>query len=381
MNEFVMPSVNLFGEKSIEELGNLVRQCDGNNVLIITDHNLTNCGITEKIIKVLVQNNILWYCFDQVQANPTKRNVQQALDVFTKNNCNVIIGLGGGSPNDCAKAVSILAANAGCIEDYVGFNQSKRQGIPLIAINTTAGTASEISRAYLITDEEKHKKLICKDIHALPIASINDPELMTGLPKAVTAATGMDALTHAVESYVCNNSYLLTKEIAASAIRLVFENLREVISDPLNIELRKNMIYAQSLAGMAFCNSGVGLAHAVAHALGAMYNMPHGLCTAMVLPGVMEINCAVSEELYGKLGKILFPNHDCQTWKEWAGVFIKEVQQLSNDVGTAQKLSKFGITENNITAIAEQAMQDGNIGRNPIMPSKKQIEQLLRNIL
>lgn len=381
MNEFIMPPINLFGERSIEELGNLVRQCKGNNVLLITDNNLTSCGITGRIEAVLAKEKLVWSCYDQVQPNPTKNNVQEALDVFREKKCNVIIGLGGGSPNDCAKAVSILAANGGRIEDYVGFNRSRRQGIPLIAINTTAGTASEISRAYLITDEEKQEKLICKDIHALPKASVNDPELMAGLPSTVTAATGMDALTHAVESYVCNNSYPLTKAIAVSAMRLVFENLREVIADPGNMDLRKNMIYAQTMAGMAFCNSGVGLAHAVAHALGAAYHMPHGLCTAMVLPGVMEINRAVSEELYGQLGKSLFPDHDCHTWAKWADVFQAEVLRLSTEVGTAQRLSHFGITQKDLPDIAERAMRDGNIGRNPVMPSKKQVEELIRMIL
>lgn len=381
MNEFVMPPINLFGEGSVKELGNLVRQCNGSKALLITDKNLTVCGISGKIEEVLEKEKILWCSYNQVQPNPTKKNVQEALELFKENDCDIIIGLGGGSPNDCAKAVSILAANGGRIEDYVGLNKSGLQGIPLIAMNTTAGTASEISRAYLITDEEKQEKLICKDIHALPRASVNDPELMTGLPPAVTAATGMDALTHAAESYVCNNSYPLTKEIAVSAMRLVFENLREVLAEPHNLELRKNMIYAQSMAGMAFCNSGVGLAHALAHALGAVYHMPHGLCTAMVLPGVIELNRTVSEEGYGQLGKLLFPANGCQTTTEWAEVFHNEVLRLSRDVGTARRLSEFGIVESGLEDIAERALRDGNIGRNPMLPSKEQMKELLRKIL
>lgn len=382
MKEFVMPAINLFGEESIRQLGSLVDQCKGSRALLVTDRNLVNCGIASRIEAVLEEQNIFWKRYDGVQPNPTKKNVYEAVDMLKEYQCDVIIGLGGGSPNDCSKAVSILAVNGGKVEDYEGLNRSGKQGVPLITVNTTAGTASEISRAYLITDEEKHEKIICKDIHALPFASINDPELMVSLPSHVTAATGMDALTHAVESYVCNNSYGLTRELAVSAIRLIFLNLREVIADPGNLGLRRQMIYAQSLAGMAFCNSGVGLAHAIAHALGASYGMPHGLCTAMVLPGVIRINREISEALYADLGRILFPER-CREREEQthADVFLEEVIRLSEDVGTAKRLSAFGAKEEELEEIAKKAMRDGNIGRNPIMPSKEQIIDLLREIL
>lgn len=382
MKEFVMPAINLFGEESIRQLGSLVNQCKGSRVLLITDRNLVNCGIASRIEAVLDGQDIFWKRYDGVQPNPTKKNVYEAVEILKEYRCDVIVGLGGGSPNDCSKAVSILAANGGKVEDYEGLNRSGKQGVPLITVNTTAGTASEISRAYLITDEEKHEKIICKDIHALPFASINDPELMVSLPSHVTAATGMDALTHAVESYVCNNSYGLTKELASSAIRLVFSNLRQVIADPENLGLRRQMIYAQSLAGMAFCNSGVGLAHAIAHALGASYGMPHGLCTAMVLPGVIRINRKVSEALYADLGRIAFPER-CRERKEQtcADIFLEEVIRLSQDVGTAKRLASYGAKEDELEDVAKKAMKDGNIGRNPIMPSKEQIIDLLREIL
>ncbi|MDE5908493.1 MAG: iron-containing alcohol dehydrogenase [Lachnospiraceae bacterium] len=382
MKEFVMPSINLFGEESIQQLSSLIEQCKGSRVLLITDGNLVKCGISSRIEGVLDGQDIFWKRYDGVQPNPTKKNVYEAVNMLKEHQCDVIIGLGGGSPNDCSKAVSILAVNGGKVEDYEGLNRSDKPGVPLITVNTTAGTASEISRAYLITDEEKHEKIICKDIHALPVASINDPELMVSLPSHVTAATGMDALTHAVESYVCNNSYGLTRELASSAIRLVFSNLREVIKDPGNLGLRRQMIYAQTLAGMAFCNSGVGLAHAIAHALGATYGMPHGLCTAMVLPGVIRINRKVSEELYADLGRMLFGKR-CREMEvqACADIFLEEVIRLSEEVGTAKRLSAFGAKEEELEDIAGKAMRDGNIGRNPIMPSKEQMIELLKEIL
>lgn len=382
MKEFVMPSINLFGEQSIQELGNLIRMCNGKRVLLVTDKNLVDCGISARVEEVLDAEAILWKRYDGVRQNPTKENVYEAIEMAKKWCCDIVIGLGGGSPNDCAKAISVLFVNGGAVEDYTGFNRSVKPGLPLIAINTTAGTASEISRAYLVSDEEKQEKLICKDIHALPFASINDPELMVGLPAHVTAATGMDALTHAVESYVCNNSYGLTRELAAAAVRLVFDNLRKVLEEPENLNLRKQMIYAQSLAGMAFCNSGVGLAHSIAHALGAAYGLPHGLCTAMALPGVIRLNKSVSEALYAQLGRMLFPKQsDLPDDSGWADLFLEEMIHLSHDVGTDKRLSEFGIKEEELEAVAEKAMHDGNIARNPIMPTKEQVMDILREML
>lgn len=382
MKEFVMPSINLFGEQSIQELGNLIRMCNGKRVLLVTDKNLVDCGISARVEEVLDAEAILWKRYDGVRQNPTKENVYEAIEMAKKWCCDIVIGLGGGSPNDCAKAISILFVNGGAVEDYTGFNRSVKPGLPLIAINTTAGTASEISRAYLVSDEEKQEKLICKDIHALPFASINDPELMVGLPAHVTAATGMDALTHAVESYVCNNSYGLTRELAAAAVRLVFDNLRKVLEEPENLNLRKQMIYAQSLAGMAFCNSGVGLAHSIAHALGAAYGLPHGLCTAMALPGVIRLNKSVSEALYAQLGRMLFPKRsDLPDDSGWADLFLEEMIHLSHDVGTDKRLSEFGIKEEELEVVAEKAMHDGNIARNPIMPTKEQVMEILREML
>ena len=377
-----MPHLNLFGEGCLSGLPDLIRQCGGSRILLITDANLVKCGISAKVEEVLESAGYGFVRYDGVKPNPSKENVYEAVELLKAEHCDAIIGLGGGSPNDCSKAVSIIGANGGEIEDYIGFNMSSRPGIPLITINTTAGTASEISRSYLISDEEKHVKLICKDMHSLAFASINDPLLMVSLPRKVTAETGMDALTHAVESYVCNNSYPLSKELAAAAIAMVFANLRKALENPSDIAVRDNMICAQSLAGMAFCNSGVGLDHSISHALGAMFGLPHGLCTAIVLPAVIKLNMTAAEGLYAELAERIFAS-ECAGLDSHgrALVFLSNVEKLSQDVGTSHRLSEYGISEKDIPEIASKTLADGNIGRNPFMPDREQIESLLASIL
>lgn len=382
MKEFVVPAINRFGAGSIQDICELAKLKGLKKALVVTDGNLVKCGIAARLEQVLTAGGIPYVLFADVQPNPTKQNVNDALAAYHAGACDFIVGLGGGSPNDCAKGCSILATNGGKLEDYEGGNRSKLPGAPIIAVNTTAGTASEISRAYLISDEEKKEKIICKDINALPVASINDPELMVGLPAGVTAATGMDALVHAVESYVCNNSYLLTREMAVSACRLVFTGLREVLATPTSIELREQMIYAQSLAGMAFCNSGVGIAHSLAHALGATYHLGHGLCCAIMLPGVIRYNLRGARARYSELGRALFPARCAvQDDETCAGIFLEEVERLSEDVGTKVPLAQLGVKEADLHEVAEKALRDGNTGRNPIAPTLEDLVDILRQTI
>jgi alcohol dehydrogenase len=380
MNEFVMPHLNKFGAKCINEIASIAIENKLNKALIITDNNLQEIGISNKITKILCDANLQYATYAKVQQNPTKENVYEAFELYRDENCDFIIGLGGGSSNDCAKAVGILASNGGKLEDYVGLNKSKNAAPLMMLVNTTAGTASEISRAYLISDEKKHEKLIFKDIHALSYCAFNDPELMLQLPAKITAGTGMDALTHAIESYVCTGKYSLTQKLAIVAMELVFDNLRKVIGKPFSIELRNNMIYAQSLAGMAFCNSGVGLVHAMAHQLGAVCNLPHGLCNAILLPHVMQYNRRVCEDEYAQLARRLF-TEKCRdkSTKKCTDIMIHEVLSLSNDVGTAVRLRDIGVKESDYKLLAEKSLVDGNIFKNPIMPSLEDVIELFKN--
>ncbi|MCF0238419.1 MAG: iron-containing alcohol dehydrogenase [Sphaerochaetaceae bacterium] len=381
MRELVLPACNYFGEGSINSLSQVVSRFSGKKGLIITDGTLYKLGYADQISDILSKDGIDSVVYSGVCPNPTKENVYEALKVYKENRCDFIVGLGGGSPNDCSKAVGILTTNGGKIEDYAGGNKSKNPSCPLITINTTAGTASEVSRAYLISDEEKQEKIITKDLHALPYASFNDPMLMIGLPASVTAMTGMDALSHAVESYVANGAYVLSRELALGACRLVFSSLREVLKEPKSIELRDRMIYAQSLAGIAFGNSGVGIDHSLSHALGATCHLPHGLCCALFLPEVIKFNCTDSKTMstYGELSRALFP-FKCQgkTDAQCAKIFIEEVEQLSKDVGTNKKLSELGCVERSMfDSIIDKALRDGNTPRNPVQPTSEDLRKIL----
>jgi alcohol dehydrogenase len=379
MREFVLPHMNKFGVNCISEIPTIVRQNKLNKPLIITDQTLLKLGICGKIEEILRNASLPYAVFAEVKPNPTKENVYEALARYREEECDFIIGLGGGSANDCAKAVGILAANGGELEDYVGLNKAKNRSPLLLLINTTAGTASEISRAYLISDESKQEKLIFKDIHALAYCTFNDPELMISLPAQVTAETGMDALTHALESYVCTGKYVLTQKLALAAIELVFDNLRALMKNLSSLELRENMIYAQFLAGMAFCNSGVGLVHAMAHQLGAIYNLSHGLCNAILLPYVMEYNCSVCASEYGEIARKLFPSR-CgnQALARCALILIEEVVSLSKEVGTAVKLRNVGVEKSDLKLLAEKTLADANINKNPKMPSLEEVIEIFK---
>ena len=385
MNELVLPSINYFGENCIAQLGTIVSRFNGTKALIITDANLEKFGFVDKVGSILEESGIPFSVYAKVSPNPTKTNVYGALDVYQKDGCDFIVGLGGGSPNDCAKAVGILAANGGIIEDYAGGNKSSIPSVPSILINTTAGTGSEISRAYLISDEEKGEKIIAKDINALPVCSMNDPDFMVNLPASVTAATGMDALSHAVESYVAKGSNPLTRAIALEACRFVFSSLREVIANPHNIELRERMIYAEFLGTLAFGNSGVGIDHALSHALGATCHLPHGLCCAVFLPSVLNYNRRDenSAKLYAELSRGLFPFETNKMTESQAIDYLeKQIEKLSEECGTKRTLSSFGCFEESmIPKIAAKASRDGNVPRNPIVPTVEEFEEIIRKVL
>lgn len=380
--ELVLPSINKFGSGVIKEIGPMIVDLNLKKALIVTDVNLNKLGIVSFVTDVLDEYKIEYSIYDEVQPNPTVKNVEEAVEKYHNLKCDFIIGIGGGSPNDCSKAVGIVVSNGGQIHDYEGFNQSSKASPTLMLVNTTAGTASEISRAYLISDDKRVEKLIFKDINALPYCSFNDPDMMLGLPASITAATGMDALTHAIESYVSVGAYELTRKLSQSAIELIFDNLPKVIEEPKSIEYRENMIYAQTLAGMAFCNAGLGLVHSMAHQLGAVYNLPHGLCNAIILPEVMKYNQSVSAKEYAYLAEVLFANEvKSLSTQEKSEYFIEKVKTLSKLIGTNIPLKELGVKTEDIKMLAEKSLLDGNLPRNPIQPSQEDVEQLFLNLI
>lgn len=379
MYELIMPPINRFGENCVSTIGLLAAEIKLKKALVVTDHNLVKLGIINSVLKSLETESITYSIFDEVKPNPTKENVLKGIEVYQNDKCDFIIGIGGGSSNDCAKAIGMMVSNGGILEDYIGFNKSKNESPKLFMVNTTAGTASEISRSFLISDEAKQEKLIFKDIHTLPYASFNDPNLMVNLPQAITASTGMDALTHAIESYISTGKYPLTQKMSLASTEFIFTSLEEVIKDPQNIMLREQMIYAQTLAGMSFCNSGLGLVHCMAHQLGGVYNLPHGLCNAILLPFVMEFNQQVAKSGFSEIAHKLWPfETEDMSIDEASSYLIQKVNELSEKIGTKVSLKGLGVKEEDIPLLADKTLLDGNLPRNPIQPTKQEVEELFR---
>ncbi|GHD95666.1 L-threonine dehydrogenase [Pseudocitrobacter faecalis] len=283
---FYIPSVNVIGANSLNGAMDTMRDYGYRRALIVTDAILNKLGMAGDVQKGLAERDIFSVIYDGVQPNPTTANVNAGLAILKENNCDCVISLGGGSPHDCAKGIALVASNGGQISDYEGVDRSAKPQLPMIAINTTAGTASEMTRFCIITDEARHIKMAIVDKHVTPILSVNDSSLMTGMPKSLTAATGMDALTHAIEAYVSIAATPITDACALKAITMIADNLSVAVADGANAQAREAMAYAQFLAGMAFNNASLGYVHAMAHQLGGFYDLPHGVCNAVLLPHV-----------------------------------------------------------------------------------------------
>lgn len=261
---FFIPSVNVIGADSLNDAMNMMADYGFTRTLIVTDNMLTKLGMAGDVQKALEERNIFSVIYDGTQPNPTTENVAAGLKLLKENNCDSVISLGGGSPHDCAKGIALVAANGGDIRDYEGVDRSAKPQLPMIAINTTAGTASEMTRFCIITDEARHIKMAIVDKHVTPLLSVNDSSLMIGMPKSLTAATGMDALTHAIEAYVSIAATPITDACALKAVTMIAENLPLAVEDGSNAKAREAMAYAQFLAGMAFNNASLGYVHAMA---------------------------------------------------------------------------------------------------------------------
>ena len=294
------------------------------------------------------------------------KNIHDGLKVYQENKCDFIISIGGGSPQDAGKAIGILAANGGEIKDYEGVNISKKKSVPIIAINTTAGTASEVTIFYVITNEEKHIKMVMVDKNCLATIAVSDPELMINKPASLTAATGMDTLTHAVEAYLSNGAYELTNVLALEAIKLVGESLEDAVKDGKNIEARSKMAYASYMAGMAFSNAGLGYVHSMAHQLGGFYDLPHGVCNAILLPHVEKFNSKATGDRLREVARALGENVDGLTTEEANEKAISAIKRLSKNVGIPSGLGELGVKEEDFRVMAENALKDACAGTNPI---------------
>ncbi|MCK8824797.1 iron-containing alcohol dehydrogenase [Fuchsiella alkaliacetigena] len=378
MYGFFMPTVNLMGEDSVKEIGEQIKTLGKEKALVVTDEVLVEIGIVGDVVGDVVgyieDAGIEAVVFDGVQPNPTVTNVEDGLALLEEEDCDVVVSLGGGSPHDCAKGIALVATNGGSIKDYEGVDQSSEPMMPLVAVNTTAGTASEMTRFCIITDEERHIKMAIVDWRVTPNVSINDPVLMMKKPPALTAATGMDALTHAVEAYMSTIATPVTDSAALMAIELIANNLRNAVANGDNFEARDNMAYAQFLAGMAFNNASLGFVHGMAHQLGGFYDLPHGVCNAILLPHVTEYNLISNPQRVADIAEAMGENIEGLSTRDAADKGIEAIFKLSTDIGIPEKLSDIeGVKEEDFPTLAENALADACSATNPRCATKEQV--------
>lgn len=375
---FYIPSVNLMGSGCLTDAVARIKSYGYGRALIVTDAVLAKIGVAAKVAALLEAAGITVTLFDGAKPNPTIANVDAGLALLRANACDVVVSLGGGSPHDCAKGIALCAANGGSIADYEGVDQSAKPQVPLVAINTTAGTASEMTRFCIITDEARHVKMAIVDKHVTPVLSVNDPDLMLAKPPGLTAATGMDALTHAVEAYVSTAATPITDACALKAVSLIAANLRQAVAHGDDLAAREAMAYAQFLAGMAFNNASLGYVHAMAHQLGGFYDLPHGVCNAVLLPHVEAFNVQTSaarlKDVAAAMGEPVAGLSDA----DGAAVALAAIRRLSADIGIPAGLGELGMKEADIPVLAANALKDACGLTNPRRADQAEIEAIFR---
>ena len=375
---YFLPTRNVFGMGASQEAGELMRSLGGRKTMIVTDRFLHESGMAGQIQAILAQAGVDSIVFPGAEPNPTDQNVAAGVAVFQENGCDSILSLGGGSSHDCAKGIGMVAANGGTIHDYEGIDKSSRPLMPLMAVNTTAGTASEITRFCIITDTSRKVKMAIVDWRVTPQIAINDPELMRGMPPSLTAATGMDALTHAIEAYVSTDANPLTDAAATMAIQMISHYLPKAVANGNYMKARDKMAYAQYLAGIAFNNASLGYVHAMAHQLGGYYNLPHGVCNAILLPYVEEFNLIGNLNRFRDLAEAMGEKVEGLSTGDAAAKAIQAIRTISKQVGIPANLKVLGVKPEDFEVMAENAMKDVCCLTNPRKATKEQVIEIYR---
>ena len=342
ITSFFIPTVTLVGQNCSTQIPDRLKSLGGKKPLIVTDQGIVAVGILKQITDILDAAGMQYAVYDKTVPNPTDKNVAEATEAYKSNGCDSLITLGGGSSHDCGKGVGFVVGNGGTIHDYEGVDKSSKPFPPYVAVNTTAGTASEMTRFCIITDTSRKVKMAIVDWRCTPSVAIDDPVLMMGMPPSLTAATGMDALTHAVEAYVSTAATPMTDACAEKAMEYINRYLRRAVANGKDMEAREGMCYAQYLAGMAFNNASLGHVHAMAHQLGGFYDLPHGECNAILLPHVCEYNLISSRRRFGRIAKLLGERVDGLSPTDASQAAIKAIRILSKDVGIPEGLIALG---------------------------------------
>lgn len=375
---YFLPTRNVFGEGAVQEAGDLVKSLGAKKCLIVTDRYLGQIGMADRVQGILEKAGIEACIFAGAEPNPTDKNVEAGARFYQENECNSIISLGGGSSHDCAKGIGLVAANGGQIADFEGVDKSSKPMIPLMAINTTAGTASEITRFCIITDTSRKVKMAIVDWRVTPQIAINDPELMKGMPPSLTASTGMDALTHAIEAYVSTDANPLTDAAAIMAIKMIAHYLPKAVANGNYMKARDKMAYAQYLAGIAFNNASLGYVHAMAHQLGGFYNLPHGVCNAILLPYVESYNLIGNMNRFRDVAQAMGVQVEGISVTCAAEKAIEAIKKLSRQLEIPSDLKQLGVREEDFGIMADNAKKDVCQLTNPRTATREQVIEIYR---
>lgn len=383
VNRFILNEVSYFGPGARKELPGVVARLGYKKALVVTDKGLMKFGVAKMVLDVLDEAAIPYEIYDEVKPNPTVTNVKMGVEACKKAEADFIIAIGGGSSMDTAKGIGIICNNPefSDVISLEGVADTKKKTVPIIALPTTAGTAAETTINYVIIDEEKQKKMVCVDPNDIPAVAIIDAELMYSLPKSLTAATGMDAMTHAIEGLITKGAWELSDMFEIKAIEMIHKYLPIAVNEPTNPVGRDGMAVAQYVAGMAFSNIGLGVDHGMAHPLSALHDIPHGVACAMLLPTVMKFNAPAALPKYVDIAKALGVYKDGMTQQEAADAACTEIDNLSRLVGIPTHLSELGITEKDIDALADQAIVDVCTPGNPREVTRDDIVALYKQIL
>jgi alcohol dehydrogenase len=379
---FFIPSVTLIGIGAAKEIPGKISALGGKKPLIVTDQGIVKAGILKTVTDLMDDAKMAYAVYDETIPNPTDDNVHKGVDVYKSEGCDSLITLGGGSSHDCGKGVGLVVANGGKIHDYEGVDKSTSPMPPYVAVNTTAGTASEMTRFCIITDTARKVKMAIVDWRVTPGIAVDDPMLMVGMPPALTAATGMDALTHAVEAYVSTIANPMTDACAEKAFELIFQYLRRAVANGQDIEAREAMCFAQYLAGMAFNNASLGHVHAMAHQLGGFYDLPHGECNAILLPHVESYNLIAKVERFARMAEVMGENIEGLSKRAAAEVALEAIRTLSADVGIPAGLVELGkrygkdVKAEDIPTMAANAQKDACGLTNPRCPTDQDVKDI-----
>ncbi len=380
-NRFVLNETSYHGKGAIQEIATEVKGRGFQKAFVCSDPDLLKFGVTKKVTDVLEKADIPYEIYSEIKPNPTIGNVQTGVAAFKASGADCIIAIGGGSSMDTAKAIGIIIANPefADVRSLEGVAPTKNKCVPIIAVPTTAGTAAEVTINYVITDAEKNRKMVCVDVHDIPVVAVVDPDMMSTMPKGLTAATGMDALTHAIEGYITKGAWAMSDMFHLKAIEIISKNLRGAVAN--TPEGREGMALGQYIAGMGFSNVGLGIVHSMAHPLGALYDTPHGVANAIILPTVMEYNAEATGEKYRDIAKAMgVEGVDKMTLAEARKAAIGAVRQLSADVGIPKDLKGI-VKEEDLDFLAQSAMDDACRPGNPKDPTKEDIIALYKSLL